>query len=523
MIKGLFCGVSKYNFNSQLEFCNNDAKVLAKAFIDNIEVDKENIKIATETGEISSFKYMRILKEFCEDTHKDDLIVVYFSGHGGVDESGKSILIATNSCNELTYIYIDQVIEVITNAAAKSSLVILDCCHSDTMYEENNSTIINIEEAIELFYGAGISILSSCKRDEKSYPDTDWKISAFTSFLCSALANNYGANKTLYLNELKNLIEIYAIGWGRRHPNMIQTPVLRSNTIGNITLPKRNYKEIVQVQPGICITTDEFDIINLKFDRKEHNKIEVKYYQAEIMMKRPINEDNIDEILSRVFSKIREVKLEAKNWRQQRVQFNPVEVIAIWIGNDKIDIEDRFWEYRAIWALNDKEYWINSLGANSMKSYEYSYIKEKQYNYLKKNRLENTYTDDEMLKFWDKKITLLVKRIEEIVRCYEGYERNEKIINHIIELSKRINIELINEFDIVADVPFTIPGSVIRELDKASMRLVGTIRGMIFLCCNIKDDMNENYKQRFKIELTNYYEDFKKWCEIKEKIEELNS
>ncbi|WP_300382115.1 caspase family protein, partial [Clostridium sp.] len=124
MIKGLFCGVSKYNFNSELEYCNNDAKVLAKAFIDNIQIDKKNIKLSTETGEITNFKYMRVLKEFCIDTNEDDLIVVYYSGHGGVDESGNSFLFATNSCNESTYIYIDQVIEEITNAAAKSALVI---------------------------------------------------------------------------------------------------------------------------------------------------------------------------------------------------------------------------------------------------------------------------------------------------------------------------------------------------------------------------------------------------------------
>lgn len=298
MIKALFCGVSKYDFNSDLEYCKNDSKVLAKTFIDNIQIEKENVILATDNGEITNFKYMRILKEFCINTNEDDFIVVYFSGHGGVDENGNSILSATNSCNESTYIYIDQVINEITNAAAKSALVILDCCHADTMYDCDNSNIINIDKTIEMFYGAGISILSSCKRDEKSYPNIDGKISAFTSFLCSALSYNYGTDKILYLNELKNLIDIYAKVLGRKHPNMIQTPVLRSNTIGNVIFPKRKYKEVIKKKVGIDIKSEKFDIINLEFYRKKHNDIEVKYYQGKIMMNIPIDHENIEEILN---------------------------------------------------------------------------------------------------------------------------------------------------------------------------------------------------------------------------------
>lgn len=521
MIKALFCGVSNYDFNSNLEYCNNDSKVLAKAFIDNIQIEKENIILATENGKITNFKYMRILKEFCINTNEDDLIVVYFSGHGGVDENGNSILSATNSCNESTYIYINQVIDEITNAAAKSALVILDCCHSDTMYEDNNSNILDIDKTIERFYGAGISILSSCKRNEKSYPDIDGKISAFTSFLCSALSSNYGADKILYLNELKNLIDIYAKVWGRKHPNMIQTPVLRSNIIGNIIFPKRKYKEVVKKELGIDIKNDKFDIINLEFYRKKHDDIEVKYYQAKIMMKMPINDDNIEEILNKIFLKIRNVKLKAESWQQKRVEDNPVEVINVFIGNDKIDIEDKFWEYRAVWALKDKEYWLNTLGTNSIKSSEYSYIRNKQYNDLKNNRLENTYTDDEMLDFWDEKIKILVKNIEEIIRCYEEYQRSEKRLSDIIELAKRKNIELINDFNQIHNLKFTIPGSIIRDLDKASMKLADTIEGIIFYCYNIDIDKEINFNYCFNIELSNYYREFREWCEIKNKIKQL--
>ncbi len=53
MIKGLFCGVSKYRFTAEeYEFCRADAISLKQVFVDTFIVDERDIKIIAENGQI---------------------------------------------------------------------------------------------------------------------------------------------------------------------------------------------------------------------------------------------------------------------------------------------------------------------------------------------------------------------------------------------------------------------------------------------------------------------------------------
>lgn len=242
MIKGLFCGVSQYRSAHALPFCQNDVLVLKKTFTDNFIVDNDDIEIIADNGEIDNIEFIKKLKEFCEKCEKEDLAVVYYTGHGGVDERGDNFLCTTNTFNEYTCIYFDQLIHVFSQSKAKSKLVVLDCCHADNKYGTSVQTF-NTEKAIDDLYQAGISVFCSCEGGQSSNPYYDKKVSAFTQFLSDAL-NYKGIYREdgIYFNDIKLLVETYAKVWNHKNVDAIQNPVFRSNMIGTIVFPLKQPK-----------------------------------------------------------------------------------------------------------------------------------------------------------------------------------------------------------------------------------------------------------------------------------------
>ena len=136
MIRGLFCGVSEYRANQQLPYCINDAKKMKEVFMENLVCSDDSIVVLAKDGRIENSEYIRELVRFSENCVEEDIAVVYYSGHGGIDERGDNYLYATNTFdgNDMTCVYFDVIIEHLKKSKAKSKLVIIDCCHADSNY-----------------------------------------------------------------------------------------------------------------------------------------------------------------------------------------------------------------------------------------------------------------------------------------------------------------------------------------------------------------------------------------------------
>ena len=129
MIRGLFCGVSEYRANQQLPYCINDAKKMKEVFTENLVCSDDSIVVLAKDGRIENSEYIRELVRFSENCMEEDIAVVYYSGHGGIDERGDNYLYATNTFdgNDMTCVYFDVIIEHLKKSKAKSKLVIIDC------------------------------------------------------------------------------------------------------------------------------------------------------------------------------------------------------------------------------------------------------------------------------------------------------------------------------------------------------------------------------------------------------------
>lgn len=516
MIHGLFCGVSKYRNGDNLDFCLNDPYALAKAFTKNVIMEYNNIIFAAPNGEIDNTDYLKQLKEFCMNANEEDLIIIYYSGHGGVDENGDNYLCASNSFNEYTRIYLDQVINYITQSKAKSSLVILDCCHADNKYN-NYFPRLDIQKVVDEIYQAGITVFSSCKSDETSYPYTDGLTSAFTQFLCSALNNHlHERDGYLYFNDLKLTIEFYAKVWARKHPDLIQTPILRSNMLGTIALPLRNPKKKKKRDIFPRISTDLYDIENIEFDMKAPRDVEQKVYLAKIILKVPISEENILYILKNIINKIRTIQLPPTNWRQQRVFSHQVEVIFLWVANDLVDYNAGLWPCRAIWACSEKEYWLNHLGRKSICIDDISFIKNDNYIMLKNDRLNNTLTDEEINDFWNFYLLKVIEETGKLINKYNEYKAGDVELAELMDFSISIIRRLNPIYEKIDNVPFTLPNSKLEKYDKKCEELASTARGLPLIFTS-KDRSENNIIECFELDLNRYYRIFREWDDARPK------
>lgn len=183
MIRGLFCGVSEYRANQQLPYCINDAKKMKEVFMENLVCSDDSIVVLAKDGRIENSEYIRELVRFSENCTEEDIAVVYYSGHGGIDERGDNYLYATNTFdgNDMTCVYFDVIIEHLKKSKAKSKLVIIDCCHADSDYGSEKQKF-DTDKAIKDIYQSGITAVFSCRKDQESHPYYDNEISAFTQF-----------------------------------------------------------------------------------------------------------------------------------------------------------------------------------------------------------------------------------------------------------------------------------------------------------------------------------------------------
>jgi len=76
---------------------------------------------------------LRTINEILNGAERDDLILLYYSGHGKLDTSGQLHLATVNTqmtALETTSIPLESIKRLLTNSAATKTALILDCCYS---------------------------------------------------------------------------------------------------------------------------------------------------------------------------------------------------------------------------------------------------------------------------------------------------------------------------------------------------------------------------------------------------------
>jgi len=178
MKKALLIGINNYPNGNELTGCVEDIKSL-KSVIERNSNGKVNFSVRLMSDEQSSENAMDAIKELFNDT--SDMAMLYFSGHGFINDTGAEIVFPDNIRTTGSYykgIQMKDIMDVVNASKVRNKIVILDCCHSGNMGK------YKLEETGSLL-STGVSILTACREDEYAMEMGGHGI--FTEQLCEAL------------------------------------------------------------------------------------------------------------------------------------------------------------------------------------------------------------------------------------------------------------------------------------------------------------------------------------------------
>lgn len=191
MKKALLIGINDYPKGNELKGCIEDIN-LVKAAIERNGDNTTNFDVKMMPNVKTSNDVMNAISKLFEG--EGDISLLYFSGHGYVNNTGAEIVMPKDIENDTQYykgIQMSTIMKIVNNSHVRNKIIILDCCHSGNMgkYDlEDSGSILN----------TGVSILAACREDEYALEIGGHGI--FTELLCSALnggASDFCGNITI--------------------------------------------------------------------------------------------------------------------------------------------------------------------------------------------------------------------------------------------------------------------------------------------------------------------------------------
>lgn len=175
MRKALVVGLTEYE-NCPLDCCANDAEVVTELLERNEDGSKNFHVMCCKYQETKGELYAQICELFKDP---NDVALLYFSGHGYVDDNKNSYLVTTDF-NEYDYgVRLDDILHIVNASPARNKIIILDSCFSGKM---GTSNIFGNTQSL---ISEGTTILTSSRDYETSVAYDDHSL--FTMLLVEAL------------------------------------------------------------------------------------------------------------------------------------------------------------------------------------------------------------------------------------------------------------------------------------------------------------------------------------------------
>jgi len=194
--RALLIGVEGYEKVRPLKYVGNDVRRLAESFSDRCGFEVKQVidtAVDEEVRRIGSTTHrdalMKTIASWIGGIDETDTAVLYFSGHGFLDDNGKLYLAALN-CDARNPVPggvpVSWLREQLSKCPARRKVLLLDACHAGTSKNIEDGRVIAKAIEVEMRKPSDLVTLASCQGEQESYLWPGKKQSLFTYWLAEA-------------------------------------------------------------------------------------------------------------------------------------------------------------------------------------------------------------------------------------------------------------------------------------------------------------------------------------------------
>jgi len=477
--KAFVVGVSNYHIEraSNLEFCKNDILAIERALVSGLKLSKEDIFILGNSGEVKIENFENMISNFIDEIDDTDIILLYFSGHGGIIDDQHVLYFTDGHLNT------QKIIEKFGETKAKSKIILLDCCHAGLFTVNDILIHRNLNKSIDKLNGKGCAILASSSALEPSYPHPEIPISVFTAFLCDAFQDKLLIKKGyVSLYDIRNLISIKLKIWNQRNKKQQQHPIFRASMIGTI-----NFKVTEYIPFSIKNFYKEYKDYIL-FDVNPVHSGLIKKYSIQVILKKEILKNELINISKEIKKTVSKLEIYNNENLKKFLKNKPINNLWIFFGYSESDILNTNYKYSVTWGKNDFQHKVHEF-----------------YQVMKDTHNANVTTEKH---FYSEVIELasnIIVFAESIITIFNEYENNTKTEDELFYEVEPINV-LINSLYLSSDaLPF--PPDNLIELGQIYQELFVSIDNLTCAYNNHSKTFrsSENRFRLMRIKIKDYY------------------
>lgn len=217
-------GVGRYQHMQTLKYTDDDAYKMY-AFLKSPEggaIPDSQIAVLIDEDATRS-RILRTMKQVFLKADENDVVMLYFSGHG---LEGSFVPSDYNGFNNL--VKHSEVTDIFKQSKAKHRIVFADACHSGSMLAMRSTSAV--QQTVDKYYSAftnirgGTALLLSSKSEETSLEDSGLRQGVFSHFLMKGLKGEADKNK----NKVVTITELYNYVYSKvtSYTMNVQTPNL---------------------------------------------------------------------------------------------------------------------------------------------------------------------------------------------------------------------------------------------------------------------------------------------------------
>lgn len=164
------------------------------------------------------------LEETLHAAAQDDLVFIYFSGHGKLDRKGNLFFAAANTRADrlrATGINAADLSDIILDSVVRKKALVLDCCYAGAFARNWKSAADIMQDRVEAFSrGAGTYVLMATDELSLAEEDAEAGISVFTRHLVDGLRGAADINRDgiITLTELSNYVHAQVVDLHNQRP-----------------------------------------------------------------------------------------------------------------------------------------------------------------------------------------------------------------------------------------------------------------------------------------------------------------